>query len=222
MEIHRLITGLLSVNTWFIPAGDNNLLVIDPGGDPDRIISHISDLSVHLFCILLTHTHIDHLGALPSLLEVFPGTPVGVHQAESRFLGPGSRKKHQEMLSHIGMAELVPGFFEDLRPADFFLEDGQEPELPGGRKIAGWRVIHTPGHSPGSICLYNEEDSTLVSGDTLFYSGIGRTDLPGGSFPEIYRSLSGLFELPPDTRVLPGHGPETTIGREHPVALDGF
>lgn len=230
MKISHLITGPLSVNTWCIPLDDRRLVVVDPGGDPDSIIAHVRGRGLDPALIVLTHGHFDHLIALPALVRAWSGIPVAIHPDDARFLGPGALERHYEFFVRLGAGELVREYPEELPPATVFLADGLPLSLgtaDGPTKLtesddsaglaaalARWSVIHTPGHSPGSVCLYNETEGVLISGDTLFRSGFGRTDGIGGSAMDLERSVERLFNLPRETVVLPGHGGETTIGRE--------
>ncbi len=206
MKITHLVTGPLSVNTWIIPLDGGRMMVVDPGGDADSIISHLSGLEVEPALILLTHGHFDHMIALPALKRAFPHVDIAMHPADGLFLGPGALERHHAFFTDLGAGSMIKRYREELPAATIDLADGMT--------VSGWKVLHTPGHSPGSVCLYSETRATLVSGDTLFASGFGRTDAAGGSMVELERSLERLFALPAETLVLPGHGGETTIGRE--------
>jgi len=208
MKITHLVTGPLSVNTWILPLDDGRMMVVDPGGDADSIIAHLSAREVEPALILLTHGHFDHLIALPALKRAFPRMDIAMHPADGLFLGPGALERHHAFFADLGAGSMIKRYREELPAATIDLADGM--------MLSGWKVLHTPGHSPGSVCLYNGTLKTLVSGDTLFNSGFGRTDAAGGSMADLDHSLERLFVLPADTLVLPGHGQETTIGRERP------
>lgn len=216
MKITQLVTGPLSVNTWCIFLDSRRVVVVDPGGDADLIIAHLEETASSPVCFLLTHGHFDHMIALPELARTWPGAPIAIHRADSAFLGEGALERHYGFFTELGAGPMVRRYGEELPQATSFLEEGKPVALPGLAEgaLPGWSVIHTPGHSPGSICLYNSAEGILISGDTLFNSGFGRTDAPGGSFDLLSQSLTRLFKLPPETRVLPGHGAQTTIGRE--------
>jgi glyoxylase-like metal-dependent hydrolase (beta-lactamase superfamily II) len=186
LTIKKIQVGLLGTNCYVISCEiSGNTFIVDPGDSPRIISNYISRNEFIPKAIILTHGHFDHLGAVKTLKGEL-NVPLFMHRSD------------------IPMLE-----FADIDSADKNLNDGDILEL--GREK--FKVIHTPGHSKGSICLLG--DGVLFSGDTLFMSGVGRTDLPGGSSSELEDSLRNkLFILPPETIVYPGHGPETTIGNE--------
>lgn len=216
MKITQLVTGPLSVNTWCIELDPTRVMVVDPGGDADSIIAHLAERGVAPALFLLTHGHFDHVIALPELARAWPSVPIAIHPDDVASLGPGAIARHRAIFAAMGGESLVDAYSAELPPATVSLEDGKPIVLPGTPETAipGWVVMHTPGHSPGSVCLYNAVEGVLVSGDTLFCAGYGRTDLEGGDSGELFRSLTRLFALPPRTLVLPGHGERTTIGAE--------
>jgi hydroxyacylglutathione hydrolase len=175
-------------------------IVIDPGGDAASIHGRLTAHGLTLKQILLTHGHIDHVGGAFELKRL-TGAPVLLNEDDLPFL-----KRIREQAAFFGLPE--PD--QAARP-DQFLTEGQQVGLE--RYPA--QVLCTPGHSAGSVCFYFASLKLLVSGDTLFAGSIGRTDLPGGSSMRIIQSIrTQLLPLPDETRVLPGHGPETTIGEE--------
>lgn len=207
MNITQLVTGPLGVNTWCIPFDTQRMMIVDPGGNADSIIAHLQEHQMTGGMIFLTHGHFDHLMAVPELVRAFPGIPIAIHPDDAGFLGDGAMERHLSLFTAIGGEALVRQYREILPPATLLLEADTEI-------IPGWRVLHTPGHSPGSVCLYDAAEHTLIAGDTLFNAGFGRTDIPGGDFEELKKSIGILSRLPPDTVVLPGHGARTTIGNE--------
>ncbi len=209
MNIIRLITGPLGVNTWLITSGTSDICIVDPGGYPDMIIAQISGLGKTPAMIILTHGHFDHLGAVPALAAEYRGLPVWIHAADSGYLGETGRLRHREDFGSFGAEELADSM--SLPEPGRLIAEG---DTFFAEKGAPWQVLHTPGHSPGSVCLYNETEKVLISGDTLFRNGIGRTDLRGGSSAELMRSLERISRLDGDVQVLPGHGDVTYIGRE--------
>lgn len=214
MNITKIVTGPLSVNTWFIPLDAQRLVVVDPGGDIDSIIARVAKDDSSVALILLTHGHFDHMLALPALSRSFPEADIAIHPADSMYLGDGALARHHAFFEELGAGSMIRHFQDPLPPATVFLEEGTPIRLKDGTTLSAWTVLHTPGHSAGSICLYNSNDHILISGDTLFSSGFGRTDAAGGSIAALQQSLERLFTLPDETVVLTGHGRNTTIGQE--------
>lgn len=173
-------------------------VVIDPGADGKRIYRWILEKGLNVEYILLTHGHVDHIGAVDELRDLLGEVLVGIHAGDAEMLTDGRKN----LSSYFG-----PGL--SLKKADLLLQDGQELMI-GKNRI---KVISTPGHSPGGACFLCSEG--LFSGDTLFAGSIGRTDFPGGSMNQLVDGVKKkLLILPEDTRVFPGHGEETSIGEE--------
>ena len=196
MILQKLVVGELATNCYIIGSETTkDGLIIDPADEAGVILKAIGELKLKIKYIVLTHGHPDHFGALADLKKA-TGAQVLVHREDAEIL------------------ELPPmvffgATFPQPPPADRQLEDRDTIEL-GDLKL---KVIHTPGHTPGGICLL--ADSILFSGDTLFNNGIGRYDLPGGNYEKLMDSLHRrVLTLPEKTVVYPGHGPETTIGEE--------
>lgn len=209
MNIFHAITGPISVNTWGIPLDSGSLMIVDPGGDVEKIIAHIEEQKAELAVIVCTHGHLDHLLALPALHRRFPDSHIAIHPLDAAFLGAGATARHRSFFNALGAFGMVEPYLEEMPPATMLIGDGDRiMDTP-------WQVLHTPGHSPGSVCLYHPEEGILVSGDTLFKDGFGRTDAPGGCWSDLEKSLARLRTLPEDTLVLPGHGPQTTIRSEY-------
>ncbi|HEY1208446.1 MAG TPA: MBL fold metallo-hydrolase [Terracidiphilus sp.] len=174
-------------------------IVIDPGNEAERIHGRLTELGLKLKQILLTHAHIDHAGGALKLKQL-TGAAIFLNDDDRSLL---NTMKMQA--SWIGIPT------PETAPPDEGLTDGQ---IVGLERYPA-QVIHTPGHTQGSVCLHFAPLKLLVAGDTLFEGSIGRTDLPGGNFDQIIDSLHNrLLALPDETRVLTGHGPETTIGAE--------
>ena len=174
-------------------------IVIDPGDEVERIHRRLSRLGLTLKKILVTHAHIDHIGGALRLKQL-TGAPILLNEDDLPLLATMTTQA-----GWLGMA--VP----ETAPPDGNLADGQMVGLEGYPAT----VLHTPGHSQGSVCLHFAPLKLLVAGDTLFAGSIGRTDLPGGNFDQIIDSIeTRLLALPDETKVLPGHGPATTIGAE--------
>lgn len=171
-------------------------IIIDPGDEPDLIIGLIKDKALKVKFIVCTHAHFDHVGAIPEV-KAATGAPVAVHEAEI------------EIYHGVRDQAALWGYSVDpLPPPDLLLKNADVINL-GDLRL---EVIHTPGHSPGGICLYG--GGVAFTGDTLFAGSIGRTDFYGGDYGLIMRSLRRLAALPEETIVVPGHGPSSTIGEE--------
>jgi hydroxyacylglutathione hydrolase len=174
-------------------------VVVDPGDNIPDILARLNKHGLTLRQIIVTHAHIDHVGGAV-LLRKATGAPVLLNQKDIALL---------EMMDVQAGWLGVPT--PAVAPPDASAEDGMKV----GLATLPAQVLHTPGHTPGSICLHFADENLLIAGDTLFAGSIGRTDLPGGDGRQILQSLRGrLLVLPDATRVIPGHGAETTIGAE--------
>jgi glyoxylase-like metal-dependent hydrolase (beta-lactamase superfamily II) len=174
-------------------------IVIDPGDEVDRIHRRLTELGLKLKQILVTHAHIDHVGGALKLKQL-TGAPILLNENDLPLL--------EMMESQAGWLGIAT---PETAPPDDNLADGLIVGLPGYPA----QVLHTPGHSQGSVCLHFAPLKLLIAGDTLFAGSVGRTDLPGGNPQQIIHSIeSRLLRLPDETKVLPGHGPATTIGAE--------
>ena len=199
--IHEILpVGPLQCNCSII--GDEatrDAMVIDPGDDIEDVLSIVQKHQLQVRQIVITHAHIDHVGGAMKLRQV-TGAPILMNENDYALV-----KMLDLQAAWLGMAP--PGQVE----IDRSMADADKVEA--GPLVA--QVIHTPGHTEGSVCLYFPAQQKLIAGDTLFAGSIGRTDLPGGSFDKIIRSLhQKVLALPDETVVVPGHGPLTTIGGE--------
>lgn len=190
--------GVMGANCYILSCPETKkAVVIDPGDEGDRIQSLVLEKGYHVEYILLTHGHFDHIGAVAELRDAF-GAKVGIHANDAEMLTDGQKNLSTYMGSAI-----------EMQPADFLLEDGQTITF-GNMTLT---VLATPGHSLGGVCFLTPEG--LISGDTLFAGSIGRTDFPGGSLEQLLDGIKQkLMVLPEETRVFPGHGEATIIGRE--------
>lgn len=186
MKIEKIVCGAYAENAYCI---DGELL-IDPGDD----LPTLARLAGGIKAILLTHGHFDHMLAAEEL-QKRTGVPVYVHPLDAPMLSDASLSAYNPEVSSL--------------PQPGHIACTAYPE-----SLFGFRVLHTPGHTPGSVCLYHEGEKVLFSGDTLFRAGFGRTDLAGGSMHQLLSSLRTLLALPRDVRVYPGHGESTTIDEE--------
>lgn len=201
------------MNTYIVPCsaaqGFSRVFIVDPGGDADFIIEKAQDFDIA--AIILTHGHFDHCGAVKALKKRYKEAPLCIHAGDRAYTGTTAYDTHREDFLRLGALYLIDELkdaFYDFPEADIVFDKDDALSF-----APEWSLIHTSGHSPGSICLYHKSGH-LLSGDTLFASGIGRTDLRGGSFEQLQKSLARLFELPGTTKVYPGHGGFTTIDRE--------
>lgn len=195
--LENLVVAPLDVNCYLF--GDKETgecAIIDPGGEAERIAAAIKRLDLKPVQILLTHAHFDHAGAVAELKRRFE-IPAGVGAAETGLLE-----------NRVLNGSAVFGFPFEPTSADFTIQEDDEFRFG----TAMLRAISTPGHSPAGISFVS--DDLVFSGDVLFAGGIGRDDLPGADTDALRRSLERLLALPDETRVFPGHGPSTTIGRE--------
>jgi hydroxyacylglutathione hydrolase len=199
--IHEILpVGPLQCNCSIV--GDetsHEAMVIDPGDEIEDILALVQKHKLQVKHIVITHAHIDHVGGAMKL-RAATGAPILLNQNDYALL-----KMLDVQAAWLGMKS----------PGKVDIDDslGQADVVKAGSLVAN--VMHTPGHTEGSICLYFPAEKKLIAGDTLFAGSIGRTDLPGGSFEKIIESLHGqVLALPDETLVIPGHGPETTIGEE--------
>ena len=199
--IHEILpVGPLQCNCSVIgDEASHEAMVIDPGDDIQDILALIAKHNLQVKQIVITHAHIDHVGGAMKL-RAATGAPILLNQNDYALL-----KMLDMQAAWVGMAS--PGKVEIEHSV------AQADTVKAGSLVA--QVIHTPGHTEGSVCLYFPAEGKLIAGDTLFAGSIGRTDLPGGSFDKIIDSLhEKVLALPDETVVVPGHGPLTTIGEE--------
>ena len=202
--IKKLVVGPLQANCYLLSdAETRETAIIDPGGDAREIAACIESNQLKPVSIINTHAHPDHVAANAELKERYK-IPLLLHEDDA------------PVLAQSGMlGKLIGLFLEPSPPPDRLLHDGDEIKI--GKLTL--KVMHTPGHSAGSICLWYEghggETPVLFSGDTVFQDSVGRTDLPGGSYEALLGSIrTKIMPLPDRARILPGHGPETTVRRE--------
>jgi glyoxylase-like metal-dependent hydrolase (beta-lactamase superfamily II) len=218
-RIDQLVLGDIATNCWIValpggadpgaaPAKDGAACaVIDPADQAGLIIAHLSRHGLRPEYLLLTHGHFDHLAALPDLAGAYPEALIAVHRGDAHYLGHGALEVHRESFSAAGgSAAYVEGLWKTMPGPSRLLEDGDN--------VGPFTVLSLPGHTPGSAGFYLPEEKVLFSGDTLFRGDCGRVDLPGGDQGQIERSLKRLLAMDGGIRVLPGHGPATSIAEE--------
>ena len=200
MKIEQFTFGPFGTNTYVLTDEDGKVLLIDPACfyEQERQLLYQTITRLHHpdqpLTIVATHGHLDHLWGAKWATETWH-TPVRMHEAD------------------IPMAQAMQQQY-DLFGVRMKAERFEIEEFRGQNSEFRFQIIHTPGHTQGSVCLYFSEERKLFSGDTLFRCGYGRTDLPGGNYGQLISSLEQLMTLPPETEVFPGHGESTTIGYE--------
>jgi len=196
VEITRFVLGPTRTNCYVVEAG-GECWIVDAGFEPGVLIEHVRTSGIKPSAVILTHAHCDHIAGLGEVLQAFPGTPVFIHEEEAAFLG----SPELNLSAFMGVPIVAPSATDTL---------GGGERLTLGETI--WHVLETPGHSPGGITLYCEEAGVALVGDALFQGSIGRVDFPTSDQDTLFASIrEELYRLPPETRVLSGHGPETTI-----------
>jgi len=190
MNVEQQMVGMMGVCCYILSCENTSkAAIVDPGGDEQKILDRVSELGLDVVYIIATHGHPDHVCGNRTLKEA-TGAEIVMHEADDDF---SSQSQVQSYFSMLGL--------EASPPTDLRVKEGDTISFGD----VSLQVIHTPGHTPGGMCLYTTPD--LITGDTLFVGGIGRTDFPGGSHQELISSIrEKLLVLPPDTVVWPGHG----------------
>lgn len=198
MEVRKFVLGYLTTNCYVVSCPvEKEAIVIDPGGEVESLLNYLHQEGLSLKYIVNTHGHGDHIQGNGQLKEA-TGAKIAIHERDQAML----KKPAKNLSRYTGKDFASP-------PADLLLAEGDS--VRWGKESL--EVIHTPGHTPGGISLVG--NGLAFTGDTLFAGSVGRSDLPGGSMTDLLTSIrEKLLVLPPETRVLPGHGPETTIGAE--------
>jgi glyoxylase-like metal-dependent hydrolase (beta-lactamase superfamily II) len=206
MQIDKLLLGAYENNCYVIRSGkeSRDCLIIDTGLDTEPLIEFLKKENLNPLFLILTHGHADHIAGATELRENFKNIKVCIHKADSKMLGDTYSNCSRSAGVEITAA-----------PADIIFDKETEFDFDGIK----FQIIHTPGHSPGGICLYNRENNILFSGDSLFAGSIGRTDFPNYDAEKRQEQLiegikTKLLILPEETIVAPGHGGRTSIGRE--------
>ena len=228
--MRNIIVGGISTNCWIypldktgdrIPGGLSPCAVIDPGEEGDRIVAFLDQLNLFPAYILLTHGHFDHVAAVPYLVDEYRGRfpeaaapEVAVHADDAEYLGPDSYRVHCRTFSAAGgSSAYIDQLWRDMPSPTGTLAEGDT--------VGPFTVLHLPGHTPGSVALWDKKTGRLFSGDTLFRDGYGRTDLPGGNESQLFASLKRLLAMAGGIKVYPGHGSTTSIAQEAGGRGDG-
>lgn len=215
MYISLHLVGDLETNAYIISENKKDCFIIDPGDNAKEIIDDINKEGFSPQGILLTHGHLDHIMGIPEIIAYFDAkgvhVPVYIHRDDASSLGAEAVSYHK-------------GFFMSVNPAMFYQNIHHIEKLPQAEQFledesmitdSSLQVLHTPGHSPGSVCFYSKKHNTLFSGDTLFKDSVGRCDLPGGNMNTLKQSIQEkLLGLGGDTNILPGHGEATSLAEE--------
>ena len=200
MLFETVVVGPLEVNCFILGCEESGEgVVIDPGADAERVLAAVARLGLKISYVINTHGHFDHVGGNRAVLAA-TGAQLLIHEGDIHYLPRAA--------DAAAMYNLVT---ENSPRPDRALEDGMIITF-GNHSL---KVLHTPGHSPGGCCLYLAAEGIVITGDTLFADGVGRTDFPGCSHQALIESIRDqLMTLPDETRAYPGHGPSTTIGHE--------
>ncbi|HKL13743.1 MAG TPA: MBL fold metallo-hydrolase [Halanaerobiales bacterium] len=192
--------GVNFTNCYLIGKKDAKAIIVDPGDEIDKIMELVEKNKVDIVKIINTHGHFDHISANNELKEK-TNADIYIHEKDKEAL----INPEKNLSTHLGQKNLVK-----QKEADCLLNEGDIIKIEDYK----FEVLHTPGHSPGSICLHDKENKILMSGDTIFSMGVGRTDFPGCSQEELINSIENkILNLPEETVVYPGHGQQTTIGK---------
>ena len=202
VKIDQLALGSYQTNCYILRADEvaSDCLIIDTGLEADGLIEFLQDHKLNPVAAIFTHGHSDHIGGLAALHENQPGIEVCIHKLDADSLT--NTEKNLSALAGVSFT---------TEPADILLEEGGWVEYAGIRL----KILHTPGHTPGGICLYSEDENLIFTGDTLFAGSVGRTDFPYADHQQLLNSLrEKILPLPDKVVAYPGHGPKTTIGNE--------
>lgn len=198
MKVFKMEVGMINTNCYIaVNEKTNHGVIVDPGGDGDRIANFIKEQKIVVDAIFITHGHSDHIMALEEVRKEF-GVKVYISSDDAEMLKTPS----SNLSAYMGMEC-------SFKQADIFFKDGEKIVVAG----LEFEVFATPGHTRGGVCLLC--DGVMFCGDTIFAESIGRTDLPGGSYKQLLESIkTKILPLPDETQLLPGHGPATTVGWE--------
>lgn len=216
-QITTFCLGAYQTNCFVVAVPDGNpddarrCWIVDCGYEPESMLDWIEGQQLQPEALLLTHCHSDHIAGIDQARARFGPLPIHVHEAEAGWCADPARNLSAFLDAPVAVAE-----------PDHHLRDGEVLSLAG----TTWRVVHTPGHSPGGVCFVHDESGQAIVGDTLFAGGIGRFDFPTSDVDALRHSIHEvILALPDGMKIFPGHGPATEIGRErrtNPFVLGGF
>ena len=202
MKIDRLVLGEFETNSYILRSSEKatECLIIDTGLDIRPMLEFLDKNKLNPAAVILTHGHIDHIAGVEELRAKYPAIKVYIHKLDA-----------ESLTDSVNNLSFMTGGTFSTKEADHLVD---EPDIIEEAGIQ-LRVIHTPGHTPGGICLYSQKEGIIFAGDTLFADSVGRTDFPGGDMRRLIEVIKEkLLKLPDETLVFPGHGEQTTIGRE--------
>ena len=202
MKIDCLMLGAYETNCYVLRRSETarDCLIVDAGLGAGKLIKFLKEHQLNPLAVVLTHGHIDHIAGVAALRTEFPDIKVHIHKLDVDMLTE----------PNTNLSAMTGGAFS-IEPAEFILDEQSIIEQ-AGLKLS---VLHTPGHTPGGICLYSEDERIVFTDDALFADSIGRTDFPNGNMSQLLKGIKEkLFTLPDETKVYPGHGPITSIARE--------
>ncbi len=198
MKEETIPLGMFEANCVILYDESRHAIVADPGGDASVLLAALKRLNLKPVVGLLTHGHMDHVSALADFCDAYP-CPIYMHPSDA-------------VWAFTKANQMLPYYDTPRKPDVPLLPVSDNQRI--ATELGEIQVLHTPGHSPGSVCYFLEEQGLLISGDTLFKGSVGRTDLPGGDSAELARSIKRLKTMPDSTRIIPGHGPDTNMERE--------
>jgi glyoxylase-like metal-dependent hydrolase (beta-lactamase superfamily II) len=204
MKILRFVCNSYLVNSYLLIADDDRAILIDAACNDQQEFEHLQEIikkyNIRLTTVIMTHTHADHIMGIKQIMDNYPDVSFLIH------------REAEPLYTRANDYSMIMGFKKREFPSPTgYVTDGETLQVSD----IALEILYTPGHAPGSICLYLRKENLLFSGDVLFRDSIGRTDLPGGSFDTLKKSIyEKLFTLPDDTTVFPGHGDNTTLGYE--------
>ena len=213
--VERVVVGPMHTNSYIYSEWKKECVLVDPGAESELLLQHLTLINMKPRGIVLTHGHIDHVSAAMAVQRHYRDLgltiKIAIHAADAKYLGENAGAAHTASFGDNEGSGFAPfdSEIDYLPEPDIIVSDGDT------LFDADLRIIHTPGHTPGSVCVYSESQGLVFSGDTLMFEDVGRTDLPEGDGEVILKSIrENIFVLPEETRICPGHGPFTTVERE--------